>query len=141
MSEYRQAVKRLTKDERIVVAHLEELIGEMKAVRVATVLKGQEAHIGREIEKEVMAHLMPDFLAEIQKERNKIDLLLKEMADHRQILNQERTKIEAAIGKLKAYTDILGHVQALAKQGEVEIFVPKPTPTKPPAREAVEGAT
>lgn len=125
MSDYRQAVKLLSKEERIVVAHLEELIGELKSVRVATVFKGQEAVIASAIEKEVMAHIMPHFLEEIGKERSKIDLLLTQVNLQLSIWNKKQGELKALIDSFETKLSILGHIQALAKEGKAEIILPE----------------
>ena len=125
MSDYRQAVKSLTKEQRIVVAHLEELIGDMKAVRVATLFRGQEAIIAQRIEQEIMAHLMPDFRVEIGKERSKIELVIHEMNNTIVSFNKTRAELQKLIDDFERKLSILGHIQALSKEGKVSVILPE----------------
>ena len=125
MSDYRQAVKSLTKEQRIVVAHLEELIGDMKAVRVATLFRGQEAIIAQRIEQEIMAHLMPDFRVEIGKERSKIELVIHEMNNTIVSFNRTRAELQKLIDDFESKLSILGHIQALSKEGKVSVILPE----------------
>lgn len=125
MSDYRQALKGLTKDERIVVAHLEELIGDMKAVRVATLFKGQEAVIATSIEKEVMAHLMPHFVNEIAKERSKIDLERTEIHAAIRSWQQTQKRLEEVMAEFQRNLEILKHIKVLAKEGKAEVILPE----------------
>ena len=122
MSDYREALKSLSKEERIVVKHLEDLIGDLKAVRMHTVFKGQEAVIAAAIEKEVMAHLMSTFTEEVAKERSKIDLLLNQVNSQASLLQKERSAIERELKEMAEYREIFKHIKALSTEGKVKLM-------------------
>ena len=132
MSEYRQAVKRLTKDERIVILHLEELIGDLKGVRVATVLKGQEAAIATAIEKEVMAHLMPELKAAINKEHDKIQANMQILNEQIRVYNSLHKELQRMIDEFQTNLKILGHLKALSTEGKVKLILPTEEELKGP---------